>query len=713
MSYHNKENCYTLSSLTEPCTLGPHRESIIPPTWILKLPINNNTSKQIHTNAGDEETPIVKDPDSFMQTDNLIELSITSKGGPTNQIDALKSSYDNNNKENSEVCIQRQPQSRRANLATKNNNQFGQQVFGSETTLLTDTSGYMSADGSNIQSLTTSKTGDSLMSTERSKQSGDLLRNTTVSERPGELIMDPTALQSTDLSMINQAGVLHEHKKQQQHPQENMSMTRYQKHQLKQYYRQIDAHHYSDQAMKAEIDCDSEGAYAAELQLQHQNQLQTLIRQTNEGLYKNFRIIPQPVPGVPNAGSKPVLVFANPRSGGNQGAKMMQKFNWLLNPRQVFDLIQCGGPRAALELYRDVPNLRILTIGGDGTASWILSHLDEVGIPNRIPVAVLPLGTGNDLARALGWGGGYADEPIAKILTQVRDGDIVQLDRWNLQVERNLEVAPSSPNEFSSSSGTGYTSITNLEINPPSTTSSPSHFSSLSQGNLNASSTISILDQTNCDTNMIQNPTTAPISGFNAPIDEADSDRLPMDVINNYFSFGVDAHIALEFHTAREAHPERFNSRLRNKMFYGQAGGKDLLKRKWKDLSNFVTLYCDGQDMTSRLKELKVHSVLFLNIPSYGGGTRPWPTTATSFAKPRTDDGLIEVIGLTTYQLPLLQAGGHGTCIAQCRSAKIITSRTIPMQVDGEPCKLLPSIINISFKNRVCMLAKSKNSSKN
>lgn len=707
MSYHNKENCYTLSSLTEPCTLGAHRESIIPPTWILKLPINNNTAKPVHANVGDEEIP--KDSDNFMQSDNLIDLSITSKNGATNQVDAIKLSYDNSNKENGEGFIQKQKQLKCAILPTNNNNQYGQQVFGSDTTLMTDTSGYASADGSNLQSFITNKTGDSLVPTERLKQPGNVVRS--MAERSEEIIMDPTALLAADLSIINREGTQQHQARPQQHPQESMSMTRYQKHQLKQYYKQIDAHHYSDQAMKADMEGDGDRAY--DVELQHQNQLQTLIRQTNEGLYQNFRIIPQPVPGVPNAGSKPVLVFANPRSGGNQGAKMMQKFNWLLNPRQVFDLIQCGGPRAALELYRDVPNLRILTIGGDGTASWILSHLDEVGIPNRIPVAVLPLGTGNDLARALGWGGGYADEPIAKILTQVRDGEIVQLDRWNLQVERNLEVAPSSPNEFSSSSGTGYTSITNLDINSPSVTSSPSHFSSLSQGNINAASTISILDQTNCDTSMIQIPTNAPISGFNAPIDEADSDRLPMDVINNYFSFGVDAHIALEFHTAREAHPERFNSRLRNKMFYGQAGGKDLLKRKWKDLSNFVTLYCDGQDMTSRLKELKVHSVLFLNIPSYGGGTRPWPTTATSFAKPRTDDGLIEVIGLTTYQLPLLQAGGHGTCIAQCRSAKIITSRTIPMQVDGEPCKLLPSIININFKNRVCMLAKSKNSSKN
>lgn len=336
---------------------------------------------------------------------------------------------------------------------------------------------------------------------------------------------------------------------------------------------------------------------------------------------------------IPCASSKPLLVFINPRSGGNQGSKMMQKFQWLLNPRQVFDLSE-GGPKQGLELYRKVNNLRILACGGDGTAGWILSVIDEIGIVPPPPVAVLPLGTGNDLARALGWGGGYTDEPISKILQDVQNGDIVQLDRWDLIVNRNTEV-----------------------------------------------------DISQC---------------------EEGKETVPLNVVNNYFSIGVDAHIALEFHEAREAHPERFNSRLKNKMFYGQAGGKDLLQRKWKDLCNYVTLECDGQDYTGKLREHKVHSILFLNIPSYGGGTRPWGNPGTAFEMPQTDDGLIEVIGLTIYQMPFLQAGGHGTCLCQCRSARVVTSKTIPVQVDGEPCRLLPSLIELHMRNTACMVAKAK-----
>ncbi|XP_021257028.1 diacylglycerol kinase zeta isoform X4 [Numida meleagris] len=350
-----------------------------------------------------------------------------------------------------------------------------------------------------------------------------------------------------------------------------------------------------------------------------------------EGRWKPFVIKPMPAPLM-----KPLLVFVNPKSGGNQGAKIIQSFMWYLNPRQVFDLSQ-GGPKEALELYRKVHNLRILACGGDGTVGWILSILDQLRLNPPPPVAILPLGTGNDLARTLNWGGGYTDEPLSKILSHVEDGNIVQLDRWNLHVEANAEA--------------------NSEEK-----------------------------------------------------DEAAADKLPLDVFNNYFSLGFDARVTLEFHESREANPEKFNSRFRNKMFYAGTAFSDFLTGSSKDLAKHVKLVCDGTDLTPKIQDLKPQCLVFLNIPRYCAGTMPWgnPGEHHDFEPQRHDDGCIEVIGFTMTSLAALQVGGHGERLCQCRQVVLTTSKAIPMQVDGEPCKLAASCIHISLRNQANMVQKTK-----
>uniref|UniRef100_A0A673IBF5 Diacylglycerol kinase n=1 Tax=Sinocyclocheilus rhinocerous TaxID=307959 RepID=A0A673IBF5_9TELE len=308
-----------------------------------------------------------------------------------------------------------------------------------------------------------------------------------------------------------------------------------------------------------------------------------------EARWKPFIVRP-----IPSQLMKPLLVFVNPKSGGNQGAKIIQSFLWYLNPRQVFDLSQ-GGPQ-------------------EGSVGWILSALDQLQLNPSPAVAVLPLGTGNDLARTLNWGGGYTDEPLSKILSHVEDGNIVQLDRWNLIVKPNSEAGSEER-------------------------------------------------------------------------DEQVTDKLPLDIFNNYFSLGFDAHVTLEFHESREANPEKFNSRFRNKMFY--AGVSET--------------HINSHTQTSACLDVHINR-------RYCAGTMPWgnPSEHHDFEPQRHDDGCIEVIGFTMTSLATLQVGGHGERLNQCREVTLTTFKPIPMQVDGEPCKLAPSVIHISLRNQANMVQKTK-----
>ncbi|XP_041635249.1 diacylglycerol kinase eta isoform X3 [Cheilinus undulatus] len=130
--------------------------------------------------------------------------------------------------------------------------------------------------------------------------------------------------------------------------------------------------------------------------------------------------------------SSPLLVLCNSKSGDNQGVKFLRKFKQLLNPAQVFDLMN-GGPELGLRLFQKFVTFRILVCGGDGSVGWVLSELDKLNLHKQCQLGVLPLGTGNDLARVLGWGGLCDDDAqLLQILEKLERATTKMLDRWSV-----------------------------------------------------------------------------------------------------------------------------------------------------------------------------------------------------------------------------------------------------------------------------------------
>ncbi|XP_052841919.1 diacylglycerol kinase 1 isoform X3 [Drosophila gunungcola] len=637
----------------------------------------------------------------------------------------------------------------------------------------------------------------------------------------------------------------------------------------------------------------------------------------------HFQITP------PDELSCPLLVFVNPKSGGRQGDRILRKFQYMLNPRQVYDLSK-GGPKEGLTLFKDLPRFRVICCGGDGTVGWVLEAMDSIELASQPAIGVIPLGTGNDLARCLRWGGGYEGENIPKLMEKIRRASTVMLDRWSIEVtntppsedlrpkvtlhsnmqkvielsqsvvvdkslmERFEEIQRQSKQaaraasttsimmasetetetemetatvEFGNSNSTTTRTTTTKSISMStfetqclrktlrstfSSSSSNTSSGSPCNGNQDAETEAVVeaevrpkslarrsdeTEKQSLETLLLQHkqqlqqqqqqqqgaasdaaeeaapatpvgnnqsdnngqynkqnnilkqqitlsldlsdheeggdgdgdgdgngsnsiaatpitPTT-PNASTSVPAQQqhlqfeqqkpikvqCDKDcTVPYNIINNYFSVGVDAAICVKFHLEREKNPHKFNSRMKNKLWYFEYATSETFAASCKNLHESIEIVCDGVAL-DLANGPHLQGVALLNIPYTHGGSNLWGEhlsqkrirksagpfgkskklragdkefSATSFnsadlsvAIQDIGDRLIEVIGLENcLHMGQVRTGlrASGRRLAQCSEVIIRTKKTFPMQIDGEPWMQMPCTIKVTHKNQVPML---------
>ena len=351
----------------------------------------------------------------------------------------------------------------------------------------------------------------------------------------------------------------------------------------------------------------------------------------------------------PRLGWTPLIVIANRKSGDNEGDKILRLFRLILNPAQVIDL-DTASLENGLEWCRLVnqyfpeTRVRVLVAGGDGTVGWVLNTIDQLKLHPKPEVGILPLGTGNDLSRVLGWGEVFStDTAVEDVMKTILDSTPIQLDRWMIRIEavsrlsKRLSFTPVAKEVF----------------------------------------------------------------------------------MNNYFSIGIDALVALNFHETRATRLYKWlGNRVVNKFLYSVFGTKDFFLdgRKCSGLNEKLTLEMDGKIVT--LPELE--SIVVLNISSWGAGSNlwnlgldgqrrdsegggPWPVQSIN-------DEKLEVVGLySSLHIGQLMIGlNEPLRLGQASKVKIHLMDRLPIQVDGEPWLQAPASIHLSFHSKASMLTTKK-----
>ncbi|XP_055388942.1 diacylglycerol kinase A-like [Condylostylus longicornis] len=340
--------------------------------------------------------------------------------------------------------------------------------------------------------------------------------------------------------------------------------------------------------------------------------------------------------------AKNVFLFVNPMSGGNQAAAFMEAglehirltvsepVNlWIWDIRQGSSGKKPGFYK--LKKLVDALNLKlskeqnteskprdevvyVIVAGGDGTVMWCVTEMWVHGIDDdRIALGVVPYGTGNDFARALGWQKFNAARPydnkfkvLKELVREWLQAKIVWHDIW----EVSLKVQPEGTFQKIDASTRRKKPVTGIlpVIREEVLTKTISTFEALGE------------PPTHLDNKIL---------------------RLKMC---NYFSCGIESRVGIGF----DRH--RTKSQFFNKMMYGIEGGKKAFFKPTQKINDITDTLIEGHGR-NRMKSLIVS-----NIPSFAAGLDLWGTTKNIGVKPppestqhqqKLGDGEVEFIAFS------------------------------------------------------------------
>jgi len=354
---------------------------------------------------------------------------------------------------------------------------------------------------------------------------------------------------------------------------------------------------------------------------------------------------------------------------------------------EVCDLSQPDEPSRTVEtlaqgLGRNSQK-RLLICGGDGTVTWILTALEQckalAGKHHLLPAAILPLGTGNDLARSLGWGSSLkAVSDVLNYLQWVVEATPVTLDQWRVVLRPHMTVPPDHKLR---TCGSHPQLATDADL---------------------SDQLLGDLDEE--------------LRGSTAHASMAMSDEVFVGFWQNYFSFGMDARVAnyVDETRSQSACGRCCFRRGLGKVCYAWQGllhgmgSQELTRSVLQMKACGPTSIPEASDASSEsqppqlsLDELlpeDFRQVMLVNICCYGGGLNVLPRVATgregspspARPQPSPNDGMLEIMGLR---------GAISTVavFARVRKPEFVTSaRRVAfrhsvgqfMQLDGEPWQL-------------------------